>query len=477
MTPLAERLAYRREMEAAPPETPTEYARPTREQSSSGWPPALASEAYHGAVGRVVRALEPHSEADPAALLVQLLAGFGNIIGRGPGFAVEGDFHATNLYVAIVGETAKARKGTSWSRVRQVLTLVDEEWAKGRVLGGLSSGEGLVHQVRDPIRSRRKAKGDELEDADDDGYVEAIEDAGEPDKRLMVVEGELAQPLKAMARPGNTLSVTLRNLWDTGKIGSLIRSSPARTSGALVSVVGHIVVDELRRELTSTEASNGFANRFLFVCARRARLLPDGGAVEPAELLPLAEELRAAVELARDVRRPMTRTNAARTLWHSVYAELSHGRDGLVGAVTARAEAQVLRLSVVYALADGAPTIDAEHLQAALAVWTYCERSVDYIFGASPGNNIADRILAALGEASTDGLTRTEIRKLVGGRVNVNRIDEALALLERRQLATFARIPTGGRPVEKWLCATRADLSSLTSVPSTLNGSSRGANA
>jgi hypothetical protein len=56
---------------------------------------------------------------------------------------------------------------------------------------------------------------------------------------------------------------------------------------------------------------------------------------------------------------------------------------GLVGTLLARAEAQVLRLSMLYALLDGTATIRTEHLYAALALWEYVEASVTYIFGTS----------------------------------------------------------------------------------------------
>ncbi|MBI3410706.1 MAG: bifunctional DNA primase/polymerase, partial [Planctomycetes bacterium] len=46
----------------------------------SNWPDELKPEAFHGVAGEVIRAIEPHSEADPAALLIQFLVGFGNVI-------------------------------------------------------------------------------------------------------------------------------------------------------------------------------------------------------------------------------------------------------------------------------------------------------------------------------------------------------------------------------------------------------------
>jgi hypothetical protein len=52
--------------------------------ASYNWPEPLAAEALQGLAGEFVRLVEPHSESDPAALLIQFLVGFGNLIGRSP---------------------------------------------------------------------------------------------------------------------------------------------------------------------------------------------------------------------------------------------------------------------------------------------------------------------------------------------------------------------------------------------------------
>jgi hypothetical protein len=117
----------------------------------------------------VVDTITPHSEAGPAALLIQLLSSFGNSIGRGSYYQIEGDQHVTNLYAIIVGETAKARKGISWGRIRRIMRVGDPEWARRRVKSGLSTGEGLIEQVRDPVIKLNKQG------------VEEVVDAGEPD--------------------------------------------------------------------------------------------------------------------------------------------------------------------------------------------------------------------------------------------------------------------------------------------------------
>ena len=74
--------------------------------------------------------------------------------------------------------------------------------------------------------------------------------------------------------------------------------------------------------------------------------------------------------------------------------------------MTGRAEAQCVRLAVIYALLDQKTEIQAEHLSAALAVWKYCERSAELIFGRSLGNPLADEPLSALSAAGKDGLSQ-----------------------------------------------------------------------
>ena len=83
------------------------------------WPAPLAPEAFHGIAGEIVRTIEPETEADPAALLFQLLAAVGNMLGAGACIRVEGDRHPPRLFVVQVGRTSKGRKGTSWGRVRR----------------------------------------------------------------------------------------------------------------------------------------------------------------------------------------------------------------------------------------------------------------------------------------------------------------------------------------------------------------------
>ncbi len=410
------------------------------------WPDPLAKEAYHGIIGEIVKLIEPQTEADPAAILLQTLVAFGATVGRGPHIKVEGDEHNAVLYAVIVGESSKARKGTSWGRVRQILSGTND-WP--RVVEGLSSGEGLKFAVRD-------AREEEQYDKSAQRTETVLADPGVTDKRLLVVESEFAQALRQTARSGNTLSPTVRSAWDTGCMMTLTKNDPVVATGAHICVIGHITIPELRAELTATDTANGFANRFLFALARRSKMLPFGGdPIDPNALRDLIARLNRAIEHARTLQ-SVCMTEAARTIWAGVYAELSQPRPGLLGAVTARSEAQTLRLALIFALSDGSAVIDAPHLLAALAVIDYVQTSAAYIFGDSLGDPVADDLLAALRRAGDEGLTRTAIRDLFKRHQRGERVTAALDLLVSRGLALKAEEQTGGRPSEVWRAATKA---------------------
>src|SRR5262249_44788791 len=217
---------------------------------------------------------------------------------------------------------------------------------------------------------------------------------------------------------------------------------------AHISIIGHITREELRRELTETESANGFGNRFLWAAVKRSKCLPEGGGAVP--IADLVQRLKKAVEFA-ETAGELKRDETARELWVQVYPELSEGKLGLLGAITARAEAQVLRLSMIYALLDCSNKVRVEHLRAALAVWKYCEDSARWIFETGTGNKRADRILAALKAAGTNGLTKWQITADVFNRHATKfEIDEALRTLYALRLARRTEEKTGGRPSERW---------------------------
>jgi len=416
------------------------------------WPDPLAPAALHGPAGDFVRIVAPHTEADPAALLLSFLVVFGNIIGHHAYFLAEADRHFSNLFAVIVGLTSKGRKGTSFGYIRDLFGQLDGSWAADRIRPGLSSGEGLIWAVRDPIIKQRPI----VEHNRVVDYQEVQEDAGVADKRLVCVEGEFAGVLRVLEREGNTLSALIRCAWDTGSLSSMTKNSPARATDAHISMIGHITQNELLRYLSSTESGNGFGNRFLWVCSKRARILPEGGCLPEGTLTSVSDCIWRAMQFARNAGE-LRRDEDARALWYQVYPELSEGKPGLLGSLTSRAEAQVMRLALIYALLDCSPLIRLAHLQAGLAVWHYCAESTCYIFGDSLGNPLADDLLRLLRQ-TPDGMTRTEINNHFSRNRTAHEIDNAFRLLAEHGLVRCDMVATGGRPAERWFAtSTNAD--------------------
>ncbi|CAN5850044.1 hypothetical protein BH18ACI5_BH18ACI5_04330 [soil metagenome] len=409
------------------------------------WPAPLRQAAYHGVFGAVIKAIEPETEADPAAILLQILAMFGSVIGRTAHYRVEADVHYLMLNVGVVGNTAKGRKGISRGRAQRLFEPVDPEWTRECITSGLSSGEGLIHHVRDPIEKEHPIK----KNGRVTGYETVVEDPGVDDKRLLVIESELASTLKTMSRDGNTLSAVVRQAWDGHDLRTLTKSSSTKATAPHIGIIGHITRDELRRYLDATECANGFGNRSLWVCVRRSKELPDGG--RPVDLTWCSDDIQAAVTAAKNVTE-MRRDTDARSLWHQVYGRLSAGRPGLLGAMTARAEAQVMRLACLYALGDRLDVVRVPHLRAALEVWRYCFDSTAYIFGDRLGDPVADEILNALRAAAPESLTRKEISHVVLGKNRSSaEITRALTMLLESRLARFEKDRSGeGRPAERW---------------------------
>jgi hypothetical protein len=411
------------------------------------WPAPPADEAFYGLPGRIVALIDPATESDRVAILAQAVIHFGNVIGRNAHFIVEDDRHHANEFLILVGRTSKARKGTSYARVRALFlkATTEEQWANDRVQTGVSSGEGLIHTVRDRVVKQEKQP---VVVGQTQTYKEVEVDAGVLDKRLLVYEPEGANVLKQTERQGNIVSIILRQAFDGVTLQTMTKNNPARATGAHISLIMHMTEEEYRRLLTVTEAANGFANRFMNVCVDRSKVLPFGGQVDPTLMATLATELGAAIKFAREVGQVVP-DDDARAVWAEVYGELSEGRPGLSGALLGRAEAHTMRLAMIYALMDCSSVIRHPHLMAALAFWDYCERSVKHIFGDSLGDPVADDVLRLL-RSVKDGMTRNDLMNYFGRNQSSERIGSALGLLLKHDLVRCEDRPTGGRPAQRW---------------------------
>jgi hypothetical protein len=410
------------------------------------WPEPMSQAAFHGLAGEFVQLVLSETEADPAALLLAFLAAVGCMMGREPHYRVEATRHGVNLFTVIVGETSKSRKGTATDRVVDILQRADSDFIKRRLSSGLSSGEGLIQAVRDPREEDVPTK---TREGTTVGFARQLVDAGEPDKRLLVVESEFASVLQQTGREGNILSAVLRDTWDGRPLRILARSNKDCCLKPHISMIGNITSEELQRLLTSNDRANGFGNRILWCCSRRSQLLPFGGRmIDDGELDAFACRVRDAVQAASEPGRVVFDSDA-RPAWENLYYTLAEGATGLFGSMTARSEAQVVRLATLYALLDGSRLIGLPHLEAAQEVWGYCEESVRYLFGDASGDETADTIVKLLGKAP-GGMTQTEINRGLSGHKSAAELTRALKFLEGKGKARCEREPTGGMSSTRW---------------------------
>lgn len=402
--------------------------------SSVPWP-EVDDAALHGPVGDIVRTIDPTTEADRVAVATTFLTMFGSCVGRGPHLMVGDDRHGTNVYVVLVGDTAIARKGTSQSGPRRLMAGVDESWLVERVQGGVSTGEGLLWAIRDPVYGINKKTGEQ-----------ELVDKGVQDKRLLLIEEELSFLLKTATRQGNTASEITRRAWDSREtLRIMTKATPVSASKPHVSFLAHITEHELIREISDVSLVNGFANRFAWFKVRRSKFLSNPVRMTPAQASPLVHRIAEARKFALTVGE-MSRDSEASDMWDAVYPALSTGRPGLSGALTARAAPMVLRFALIYALLDSSKQIRAPHLEAALAIWEYADASVRSIFGDLTGDAVADRILAVI--RSDGDQSRRDISDLFGRNVASARIGQALELLlADAKIESYKVEPDGlGRP-------------------------------
>jgi hypothetical protein len=397
------------------------------------WPAPLGDAAYHGVVGEFVRKIEPHTEGDSAAILIQALVCFGNALGRGPHFTVEDTRHGTNLFAVIVGDTSKARKGTALDRARKLAMLADPSWgANNDGEGGISSAEGLVHAVRDAISSSRST------------------DWGVEDKRLLAAMSEFAEMLSRMKREGNPVGATVRNAWDGKTLRIRTRNQPLTATGAHISIIGHITQADLDGLLETADVFNGFGNRFLWVLATRSKELPFGGSLRSEDLKYLAAAVERSILWADEHDRLIDFDRRTRHRWPRLYSELGRNEGGRLGAIVDRAEPQVRRVALVYAAMDRADAVSVEHLEAALEVWRYCEQSAAYLFSDAPAPGVEGRIVQALSRkrgASRGWMSRSELyRKLEGSGVKSYLLGAGLKTLKEQGAVESREVATRGRP-------------------------------
>lgn len=390
---------------------------------------------YHGLIGEIVKLLEPHTEASPVALYIELLTLIGNCINRTPHFKVGGSYHRCNLFIVICGESSKGRKGSGHDIVVDFFRYVDSGYLSC-IVSGLSSGEGAIHAVRDPVTKVNKK-----------GELETI-DSGASDRRCLFFEPELAgRTFVAMRREGSTLSSVLRMAWETDVLSVVTKGNAETATNVHISVIGHATVQEFVHNLRAEDISSGFANRFMFFLVKRAKYLPFPTYPEESEVVSLALRLNRAIQATRII----TRIDFApeiRERWEKLYMEMNAETEsvGQYDAMLSRGSPQIIRMAMIHAVIDGRKEIKHEDLDIAIQLWSYSVQSVEAIADQMSIPDIppdAQRIIDLLEQEDRE-MSTNEVRLKLN--LNGTRIAMAVGwLLKNRMIYEYRTGGTGGR--------------------------------
>lgn len=385
-----------------------------------------------GLIGEVITQIHPLVESNRESLLIQLLACFGNCVGRGPHFLAAADKHFCNLFVLLVGKSSRGRKGQSLNMIKSLFECIDKDWLDNRVLKGLSSGEGLISKVSDKTF---------------DDVVTGVQiQTSEVDKRLLCVETEFSSVLKQTQREGNTLSQTLRDCWDSITLSILTKHNPIKATNPMISIIGHTTIAELTKYLNSTEIANGLGNRLIYIKAENDKVLPDPPQLNVEVKQYFAKQIKISIEKAK-AKTLLVFDSDAQKIWNDYYNAINHSDCSIVGTLTAREEPQVRRLAMIIALFNGKNEIDVSSLDFAIAIYKYTIKTLREIYGDTTGDPLTDKIYDLL-KSSPDGLSRSFLSDSLSRNYPKSNLDRSLRLLVSQQLIRQAKQSTNGRPLE-----------------------------
>jgi hypothetical protein len=287
----------------------------------------------------------------------------------------------------LVGEAATSRKGTATNAVQRLFEEADPRWA-ARVRGGLKSPEAMIALVDD--------RGD--------------------DTRLCIIEPEFGRLAETMAR--TEFSPRLRAAWDGSVLDNTVKDPKrsSRASHAHISLLGMITPHELERHHRRLSQGGGLESRLLYCLSAPDTSDSDPFACDELAHGDLIDRLRLTLGVSRSTvlerTDPISRgiyldrgtgwqpatvlpLKVLRSEWQTlVRDQLPRADDDGIRDLWARAEVQVIRLAVAYAIGTAADAVTAEHVKAGLAVWRYCAESAEVLFGigAGAGGSGGDRV-------------------------------------------------------------------------------------
>ena len=337
--------------------------------------PVLPAEALYGLPGEVATRLADEVGADPATILGMFMTAFGNAIGRQPHVQFYKHDEPGALFTLVVGKWAKGRKGTAWNAVKQLMSQAEPEWASKDIESGLQSSEAMI---------------------------ETVSDSPNGDPRMLIEEVEFGRFISAMTAQ-RKFGPRMRAAYDGETLSARrVKQAPLIASQYIISLIGMITPGEL---LALQKLTGGLESRMLYIYSAppRTRSKADPFKADEDDIV-LADKVKSAINHAWDSILSMTdpisaelaelrgiapktkfriADNVANNWRNVVEVEIEEVAEAVgedYARYTARAQTHVIRLALLYALADEANEIGWPHVRAAMAFTEFCMFSARRIF-------------------------------------------------------------------------------------------------
>lgn len=302
------------------------------------------------------------------------LTAMGSAIGRQPHVVFYGHDEPGRLYSLIVGKWARGRKGTAWNAIHKLFIHAEPEWADKCIETGLQSPEAMI---------------------------EAVADGPYVDPRMLIKEDEFGRFIATMGA-NRRFPAQMRTAYDGTVLSrKRVKQQPLISTQHHISMIGMITPGEL---IALQKLSGGLESRILYVYSAPGRATNTDPFKENDDDAILAERTLSAINHAWDcvldncgpisaelaelrgippnTRFPINDDVADNWLGRirPMVEELADEIGEDFERYTARGQTQVIRLALLYALADEAKEIGWAHVEAAMALWEFCAFSARRIF-------------------------------------------------------------------------------------------------
>lgn len=397
---------------------------PNQPFDNSDDPISMRSSEFHGLSEEIFNILTICKNQAPI-LFLKFLVMVGNILGRKPQVVTKLATKYLNLFILSIGSYNSQRERKSIDFLKRLFTDLDQIWLDERIVQGLARNEGLYTLV-------------------DDNLIRKI------DKRIVIQESNLDRLILHMKPRDNRLASCLREAWHGRSFKIHRKKNLCKVDEAHISIIAHMTEEGLELALTEIDFFHKIADFFLIHSVDESDIRL-GDEIEESKLIPIRKRLKDSIAFSLSLLSPLEFDSKAYSYWEKLRVKLYKNLPDILKSSQCPLETHIKKLAAIFSILDCSPKIKTEHLNAAAAVWKYCENNFRRLFDGRTIDPTANKILSAL-EKRSEGMCRTEISQLFGYNRSKLKIENALQEITSKNLAKSMKIHIAktGCPKEIW---------------------------